>query len=69
TTLIGWVCKRGDALSLPVLIARLNLIALVIHVRDLVRQPQGWQSQTDRSEQTKRQHCLPNALSCAGLVV
>ena len=37
--MIGWVCKRGDALSLPVLIARLNLIALMIHVRDLVRQP------------------------------
>ena len=34
--MIGWVCKRGDALSLPVLIARLNLIALMIHVRCLI---------------------------------
>jgi hypothetical protein len=29
--LIGRVCKRGNAFSLPVLIARLNLIALIFN--------------------------------------
>src|SRR5262249_55812605 len=31
TTLIGRMCKRGNAFSLPVLIARLNLIALIFN--------------------------------------
>jgi hypothetical protein len=66
--LIGWVCKRGDALSLPVLIARSSLIALMIHVRK-TGQAAAARPANPHDTNPQRQKCLPNALSCAGLVV
>ena len=49
--MIGRVCKRGDALSLPVLIARSNLIAPVIHVRTTPTPAQKDPRETSRQRQ------------------